>query len=97
MTDADKILNEMSKVRLKEQQHQKYDLDYQSKGEYASYYAWCRANDYDCNDSNFKIYVKKEHKDISFWIKKRIFELYFNYEFVFDYDKGCWSSIKKAI
>ena len=74
MTDADKLLNEMSKVRLKEQQWLKYNPDYKAKNEYASYYAWCRANDYECNEANFKIYLAKENKDISFWIKKRLFE-----------------------
>lgn len=97
MTGAEKILKELSEERLKYDCFQKHDIDYLAKGEYASYYAWCRANGYDCNDINFKIYIRKEHKDISFWIKKRIFELYFNYEFVFDHNKLCWNSIKKAI
>lgn len=97
MTDADKILNEMSKVRLREQQHQKYDAEHLAKCEYVDYYMWCKINDYECNDKNFKKYIQKTNKDVSFWIKKKMFEMYFNYVFEFDTNNSSWKSYKKAI
>lgn len=82
--------------RIKEEYRQRHDINNIASLEYNLFCAWCCAyKDAQFTEQNFKEYAKKE-KDLNFWIKKKIFELFFGYEFEFDYNNNKWSCKKTA-
>ena len=64
--------------------------------EYSMFCCWCYAFNKEENEHNFKEYLEKENKNLNFWIKKRIAEMFFDYEFEFDYNTMKWKSHKKS-
>ena len=89
-----KLLEECHNDRIKEQERLKHDINYQSKLEYSLFCAWCNAfKNAQYNEQNFQQYLKTEKK-LSFWIKKKIAETYFNYEYKFDYNNMKWNCKK---
>ncbi len=92
MDDFYEIAEQCHKDRISEQIT---NINNVSELEYSLFCVWCRAcKNAQFTEQNFKEYVKTE-KELSFWIKKRIFELFFNYEFNFDYNSNKWKFIKK--
>lgn len=94
MNENYKILEECHNDRIKEQERLKHDINYQAKLEYSLFCAWCNAyKNAQYNEQNFKEYLKTE-KELSFWIKKNIAEMYFGYEYNFDNNTMSWSCKK---
>ena len=92
MDDFYEIAEQCHKDRISEQ---RTNINNVAELEYSLFCVWCRAyKNAQFTEQNFKEYVKNE-KELSFWIKKRIFELFFNYEFNFDYNSNKWKFIKK--
>lgn len=86
------IAEQCHKDRIREQRN---DINNIAKLEYSLFCIWCRAfKNSDFSEQNFKQYVKTE-RDLNFWVKKRIFELFFNYEFNFNHDSNKWQYHKK--
>lgn len=78
-------------------QQQSNNIDNMSKLEYAKFCVWCRAfKNADFSEENFKQYQLDEKVKLNNYIKKRISELYFDYEFEFDYNTMKWKSHKKS-
>lgn len=92
--DINELLNDMAKERYERQKHEFNSLEYKVRTEYAYYFAWCMANNCHCDDTNFKKYCIEEKKDIQFYIKKKLFEMYFNYVFEYDNANQKWKSKK---
>lgn len=91
------IAREAHKDRIREEYWQNNSLDNRAKQEYAKFCIWCRAfKNADFNEQNFKIYQRQEHTNFDFWLKKRIAELFYGYEFEFDYNTMKWKSYKKS-
>ena len=91
MDDFYEIAEQCHKDRIKKQ---KTDINNIAELEYNLFCAWCRAfKNSDFSEQNFKQYVKTE-RDLNFWLKKLIFELFFNYEFNFNYDTKKWKAEK---
>lgn len=63
--------------------------------EYALFSIWCRMNEKQPTEENFKDYIKAENKSFDFWQNKYIYETYFNYEFCYDYETKKWHCNKK--
>ena len=92
MDDFYEIAEQCHKDRISKQ---RTNINNVAELEYSLFCVWCRAYKHaQFTEQNFKEYVKTE-KELSFWIKKRIFELFFNYEFNFDYNSNKWKFIKK--
>lgn len=84
MNENYKILEECHNDRIKEQERLKHDINYQAQLEYSLFCAWCNAyKEKQYTEQNFRQYLKTEKK-LSFWIKKKIAETYFDYAFAFD-------------
>lgn len=89
--DFYELANEVHKDRIKEEQNQRNNLNYQANLEYNLFCVWCRAfKKAQFTEQNFKEYVRTE-KDLNFWVKKKIFELFFGYEFEFNYYSNKWN------
>lgn len=85
-----KLLEECHNDRIKELELLKHDINYQSKLEYSLFCAWCNAfKNAQYTEHNFKEYVKTE-KELSFWVKKKIAEMFFGYIYEFDHDTNKW-------
>lgn len=85
------IAEQCHKDRIKKQ---KTDINNIAKLEYNLFCAWCRAyKDAQFTEHNFKQYVKTE-RDLNFWVKKKIAEMYFGYTYKFDYNTNKWKCIK---
>ena len=85
-----KLLEECHNDIIKEQERLKHDINYQSKLEYSLFCAWCNAyKEGQYTEQNFRQYLKTEKK-LSFWIKKKIAEMFFGYVYEFDYDTKKW-------
>lgn len=98
MNEFYKILKECSKDRLKEHQHQQNDINNQAATEFSLFKAWCRAyKNSEFTEKNFKEYSSNVKPNLSFWIKKKIFEMYYNYTFDYDYQYQKWICIKQSI
>ena len=96
MNENYKILEECHNDRIKEQERLKHDINYQAKLEYSLFCAWCNAfKNAQYTEQNFKEYVKTK-KELSFWVKKKIAETYFDYAFTFDSEtmKSTFTKIK---
>lgn len=92
-----KIAKEVHKDRIKEEYLIKNNLDNQAKLEYSKFCIWCRAfKNADFSEKNFKEYQLSEGIKFNFWIKKRIAELFYDYEFEFDRNTMKWKSHKKG-
>ena len=91
------LAREVHKDRIREEYWQNNSLDNKAKQEYAKFCIWCRAfKNADFSEQNFKIYQRQEHTNFDFWLKKRIAELFYNYEFEFDYNTMKWKRTKKS-
>lgn len=91
------LAQEVHKDRIRDEYLQEHNLDNRTRQEYGIFCIWCRAfKNADFSEQNFKIYQKQEHKYFDFWLKKRIAELFYDYEFEFDYDTMKWKSHKKS-
>lgn len=91
------IAREVHKDRIREEYWEKNSIDNRAKQEYAKFCIWCRAfKNADFSEQNFKLYQKQEHTHFDFWLKKRIAELFYDYEFKFDYNTMKWKSHKKS-
>lgn len=53
--------------------------------EYALFSIYCRMNEIEPTEYNFKKYIKTENKNFDFWENKYIYETYFGYEFSYEY------------
>lgn len=97
MEDFYKLAQEVHKDRTRAEFWKKNNLDNQAKIEYGKFCVWCRAfrNGY-FSEKNFKEYQKEENTRFNFWLKKRIAELFYDYEFEFDYNTMKWKSHKKS-
>ena len=95
--DFYKIAKQVHEYRLREEYWNKNNLDNQAKLEYSKFCVWCRAfKDSDFSEKNFKEYQLSEGIKFNFWLKKRIAELFYGYEFEFDYNTKEWKSHKKS-
>lgn len=69
--------------------------------EYALFSIYCRINEIEPTENNFKKYIKNENKTFDFWENNYIYETYFGYEFSYEYINENseltvkWHSIKK--
>ena len=91
------IAREVHKDRIREEYWQNNSLDNRAKQEYAKFCIWCRAfKNADFSEQNFKLYQNQEHTHFDFWLKKRIAELFYGYEFEFDSNTMKWKSRKKS-
>ena len=88
-----KLATKCHEARVKEEQSKIQNLKLQAEQTYSIFCIWCRINNKEPNESSFKDFCKQK-EDVSFWVKKKLFELYFNYEFVYNYDTNKWVSIK---
>lgn len=96
MEDFDEIANQIHKDRIMQEEWNSKNIDNLAKLEYSRFCVWCRVfKNSDFSEQNFKEYQKEENLKFNFWLKKRIAELFFGYEFKFDYDTMKWSSEKK--
>ena len=85
-----KIAEECHKDRIRERERLRHDINYQARLEYSLFCAWCNAfKNAQYTERNFKEYVKTE-KELSFWVKKKIAEMFFDYEYSFDYETKKW-------
>ena len=82
---------ERKAIELQRINSYKYNCDY----EYALFSIWCRINDIEPTENNFKIYIKENNKNFNFWESKYIYETYFNYEFNYDFNNNKWHCNKK--
>lgn len=91
------LAQEVHKDRIRDEYLQEHNLDNRARQEYAIFCIWCRAfKGGDFSEQNFKIYQRQEYKHFDFWLKKRIAELFYGYEFEFDYYTMKWKSHKKS-
>lgn len=97
MNNFEKIANLCHNDRVQAEQTKKHDLNHKAKIEHSLYCIWCRINNKEPNEQYFKEYVESEQRDVSFWVKKRIFELYFNYEFKYDNDKWFFKKLDATL
>lgn len=96
-TDIYTLLNDCAKDRLKEQERLRHDINHIAKLEYSLFCAWCNAfKNAQYTEQNFKEYVKTE-KELSFWVKKKIAEIFFGYIYEFDHDTNKWHCKKLKI
>lgn len=91
------LAKEIHKDRIRDEFWQKHNIDNRARQEYSIFCVWCKAfKDGDFSKQNFKLYKRQEHKHFDFWLNKRIAELFYDYEFEFDYDTMKWKSHKKS-
>ena len=91
------IAREIHKDKIRDEYWQEHNINNRARQEYAKFCIWCRAfKNADFSEQNFKIYQKEEHTNFDFWLKKRIAELFYGYEFKFDYNTMKWKSHKKS-
>lgn len=94
MLDVDELLNKCTSERLFEKRSKEHSLAYQAELVFCDFRRWCFKKHVQESESNFKQYMSELNQDINFWIKKKIFEVYFNYIFTWDYDKVRWACRK---
>lgn len=83
------------KDRVRDECYKSINIDNRARQEYAKFCCWCRAfKDSQFTEQNFKEYQKQEKIKLNFWIKKRIAELFFGYEFNFNYQTYKWERRK---
>lgn len=88
------IAEKCYKDRILEQEKLKNDISYVARLEYSLFCVWCNAfRNCQYSETNFKYYVRNI-KNLSFWIKKKIAEMYFGYVYEFDYDTKKWNCTK---
>ena len=80
--------------RVKEQAREREDLSGQARQEYSKFCVWCRMMNIDPTDKNLKNYLKEENLKLNFWVVKKILEMFFNYEYKFDYENKKWLAKK---
>ena len=83
------------KARLREELQERNTLDYKAANEYALFYAWCRAFNHKETVASFNQYIKQQHRELDFWIKKKIAEKYFDYEYSYDHKTNEWKARRK--
>lgn len=94
---TDYEITEQNYKKWKQREYEKqFSVENRIKQEYARFCIWCRAyKNAEFTEENFKEYQKQENIKLDFWIKKAIAEIYFNYEFEFDYNTQKWTSHKR--
>lgn len=71
------------------------NLEYESNKIMIYFKCWCNSKGFiQYNEINFRRYCLEEKLNIDFWIKKYIFEKYFDYEFTFDHIFMKWKAKK---
>lgn len=86
-----KIALQVHKERKKQELWDEYDLDNITRKEYAKFCVWSRAfNNGDFSEKSLKKYQKSEHTNFSFWLKKRMAEMFYGYEFEYNYQTKKW-------
>ena len=95
MSDFEQLVQNIHEYNLNKEYAIKESLEYKSKVEFTNFSVWCIINELQPTEANFKTYLNQNNKEIDFWIKKCIFENYFNYEFTYDYDTNKWSAKHK--
>lgn len=101
MDEFYKIAKQVHKDRLRDEFWDKNNIDNRAKREYNIFCVWCRAfKDGDFSEDNFKEYRKVENVKLDSWTRKRIAELFYGYEYIFEYDfktRKCKFKKKKVI
>lgn len=86
------MIEQCHKERMFKEWLNKTSFKNRCETEYALFSVWCRINEIEPTENNFKIYVKENSKDFNFWESKYIYETYFNYKF--NYENNKWHCIK---
>lgn len=85
--------------REKMQQSKVTDIDKKARTNYMCFMNWARLfNNQDYSEKSFKKYMSSGDglsKNIPQLIIKRIYEIYYNYEFEWDRDKNKWNAKKR--
>lgn len=95
----EEIAEQIQKEKAIENHNRAFNRKVTGEEQYVLFCAWCNAFNYGegKNDPKvFKQYLKEENIELNFWQKKYLSEKYFNYEYKWDNDNGCWLSRKKA-
>ena len=90
MQDFYSMARQIHNNKVRDEYLKNKSLEYIVNVEYSIFCCWCRAFNKEENEINFKLYQKQENKSINFWVKKRIAELFFNYNFEYDYENKKW-------
>ena len=93
MQDFYQLARICNKERLEENYKEKNNPKYKAITEYSMFEIWCRINEKQVNEESFNQYAK-EQPGLDFWLKKLIFEMFFNYKFTFNYDTEKWKAEK---
>ena len=88
------IATECHEDRIMKEKNLQYDLDRKARFEFSSFRIWCRVyKNSEFSEQNFKEYVSKI-KNIDFWTKKKIAELFFGYTYTYDSQTDKWTCHK---
>lgn len=79
--------------RTRAYRHKINSMEYKGKIEYSMFKIWCKLNKKHENEKSFKEYAK-DNQHLDFWIKKFIFEIFFNYRFTFNQESKKWKAEK---
>lgn len=93
MDDFYEIAELCHEDRVRRYEQETNSPEYKAKIEYTMFEIWCRLNKKENNEKNFKEYAK-DKPCLDFWLKKLIFEMFFNYKFTFNYDTKKWKAEK---
>lgn len=90
-----KELKDCREERLRQERALKQSIDYESNLEYCLFKIWCKVyKNAQYTEQNFREYAKNEKK-LSFWVKKKIAETYFGYDFNYSHNDDKWHCIKR--
>lgn len=83
------LAKKVNEERINDKYNQRKNLNYIAEIEYSKFCIWCRAyKNSEFTEENFKKYQEENNIKINFWVKKRIAELFFDYEFIFVNEKS---------
>lgn len=88
------IANKVHNDRILKEYNDSIKIDTIINKEYSMFCCWCYAFGKEENEKSFKEYLAKENKNLNFWIKKRIAELFFEYNFIYDDQGKKWKAYK---
>lgn len=82
---------EIKAVQINMEKMKKENINNQVNYLYSYFSIWCRINKKNNNDfHNFKLFINDTNQEINFWIKKKFFEKFFNFEFFYNYEEEKW-------